>query len=488
MKAPPAHRLGPYHMVLRKKTPMQVDAEIFASKNIPVESEALNQLADAACLPGVERVLATPDIHVGFGVPIGGVVAARNFISPAAVGYDINCGMRLITTPFDAREIDVPDLARNVRKVIPLGEGKSNVRLTSKGLRRVLAEGLPGLLSIINSELLAFPDNAILNELDQQEQTTILERVERHGNLPGNPQAVPDRAKQRGLPQLGTLGGGNHFIEFQLVDRIDDSETAKLWGLRLGQLVVMIHSGSRGLGHEIGGHFMRLAGKFVKKHGIKVPSSNLAILPLDSREGRDYLGAMNAAANYAFANRHIMAILVQGIIRRRFGSIDLATIYDVAHNLASLERHARNDLMIHRKGATRAFPPERMKGTPFAETGQPVLVPGSMGTASWLLRGIPAGQRALYSTNHGAGRVLSRTAARGRKRGKRGRVQIPAAISDEDVMKSMQGITLICEKPGSIKEEAPAAYKDIDAVIESVIGAELAAAVARMVPLAVLKG
>jgi tRNA-splicing ligase RtcB (3'-phosphate/5'-hydroxy nucleic acid ligase) len=467
---------------------MQVDAEVFASKNIPVEVEALNQLADAASLPGIKKVLATPDIHVGFGVPIGGVVAAKDFISPAAVGYDINCGMRLISTPFEACEIDVADLARNVRSVIPLGEGKSNVRLSPKGLRRVLAEGLPGLLSIINSELLAFPDNAILNELDQQEQASIFNHVERQGSLPGRPQAVPERAKQRGLPQLGTLGGGNHFIEFQVVDRIEDIETAERWGLRQGQLVVMIHSGSRGLGHEIGGHFMRLAGKFVKTHGIKVPSSNLAILPLDSREGRDYLGAMNAAANYAFANRHIMAILVQGIIRRRLGNTDLSTVYDVAHNLASLERHARNDLMIHRKGATRAFPPARMKGTPYADTGQPVLVPGSMGTASWLLRGIPAGQRALYSTNHGAGRVMSRSAARGRKRSKRGRAGVAAAISDEDFKKSMQGITLICEKPGAIKEEAPAAYKDIDSVIESVIGAELAAAVARMVPLAVLKG
>ncbi len=488
MKAPPPQRTGKYHLVLERTGAMQLNADVFVSERIPVERGALDQLADAACLPGVTRVLATPDIHIGYGVPIGAVVAAENFISPAAVGYDINCGMRLITTPRDADEVDVRSLARQIRGVIPLGEGKSNIRLSRKGLQRVLERGIEGLLDSLGKEVRSFPDTVILGNLDLDQERTLLDRVERRGSLPGNPGAVPDRAKDRGQPQVGTLGGGNHFIELQRVDRVEDPQVAQAWGIRSGQFVVMIHSGSRGLGHEVGGHYMRMAGKYDRNHGIEVPNQNLSILPLDSREGKDYLGAMNAAANYAFANRAAMAILVMGVIRRSLGTLELSTVYDVAHNLAASERHHRREWMVHRKGATRAFPAERMRGTPFCDRGQPVLVPGSMGTASWLLRGIPEGEITLFSTNHGAGRVMSRQAARGKRRGRRGKVVRPAAISDREFEDSMAGVHLICEDPGSIKEEAPAAYKDIDAVIDTVVGAKMAAPVARMVPLAVLKG
>jgi tRNA-splicing ligase RtcB len=396
--------------------------------------------------------------------------------------------MRLITTPWETSEVDVEELARGVRREVPLGEGKSNVRLSSKALRRVLADGVSGLLGSLEKEWPGSFNRGGMKGVDLDEEQGVLARLERQGSLPGDPSAVPDRAKQRGEPQLGTLGGGNHFIEFQRVDSVEDEETASRWGLRQGQLVVMIHSGSRGLGHEVGGHFMKIAKKYDQQHKIQVPSFNLAILPLDSQEGRSYLGAMNAAANYAFANRQMMAMLVKGVIRRKLGKVELPTVYDVAHNLASEERHGKHTLMVHRKGATRAFDRERMSQTPFADLGQPVLVPGSMGTASYLLRGIPEGKRTLYSTNHGAGRVLSRSAARGKTRGKRRRVITPGAISDERFRESMTGICLICEDPRSIKEEAPDAYKDIDAVIETVIGAQMAASVARMVPLAVLKG
>jgi tRNA-splicing ligase RtcB len=488
VKSPPPKRIGKYQLVIERTGSMKVDAEVFVSERIPVERGSLDQLADAACLPGVARVLATPDIHIGYGVPIGAVVAAEDFISPAAVGYDINCGMRLITTPRDTGEVDVRSLARQIRGVVPLGEGKSNVRLSRKGIQRVLERGITGLLDSLENEMQSFPDREILRSLDLEEERELLESVERRGSLPGNPGAVPDRAKERGQPQVGTLGGGNHFIELQRVDLVEDLEAAQAWGIRPGQFVVMIHSGSRGLGHEVGGHYMQLAKKYDQKHGIDVPNYNLSILPLDSREGRDYLGAMNAAANYAFANRAMMAILVKGVIRRSVGRVDLETIYDVAHNLASSERHHRREWMVHRKGATRAFPADRMRETRFADWGQPVLVPGSMGTASWLLRGIPEGEITLFSTNHGAGRVLSRKAARGQRRGRRGKIVRPGAISDREFEESMAGVHLICEDPRSIKEEAPGAYKDIDAVIDTVVGAKMAAPVARMVPLAVLKG
>jgi len=349
---------------------------------------------------------------------------------------------------------------------------------------------VPGLLSGLRHEASLRRGHPELATADLDQEEASLPRIERGGSLEGDPAAVPARAFERGLPQLGTLGGGNHFVELQRVEAVLDGEAAQAWDLRAGQLVVMIHSGSRGLGHEVGGHYMRLAATHDRRQGIRVPNDHLAILPAGEPEGLRFLGAMNAAANYAFANRQVLAMLARGVLRRELGPAELPCLYDVAHNLASLERHGEERLVVHRKGATRAFPGERMQGTPFAALGQPVLIPGSMGTASWLLRGVESGARALFSTNHGAGRVMSRTAAKGFKgRGKRGRRQGESGlISDAEFHRSMEGIVLVCEDPRSIKEEAPAAYKDIDAVIDTVVGAGLARPVARMLPLAVLKG
>jgi tRNA-splicing ligase RtcB len=482
-------RVGPYELTLPLQDAMAVPASVFVSEKIPVEPEALSQLADAASLPNVARVLATPDIHVGYGVPIGGVVAAEDFISPAAVGYDINCGMRLIATPWNAAEVDIRSLAFGVRQAIPLGEGKANIRLAPEALKATLKEGVPGLLAALKKDKDSVLVNAhLLSALDFEEEEAIIERIERNGSLPGDLRAVPGRAFERGAGQLATLGGGNHFIEFQRVEHVVDPATAARWGLHEGQLTVMIHSGSRGLGHEIGSHYMQSAALFDREHKISVPNAHLAILPLDSDSGKDYMGAMHAAANYAFANRTLMAVIVKNVLRRRLGQAQLQTIYDVAHNLASLERHHNQQLMIHRKGATRAFPATLMTGTPFADLGQPVLVPGSMGTASWLLRGIEEGVVSLFSTNHGAGRTMSRKAAAGGKRRSRRAKPGSGIISDKEFEDSMAGILLLCEDPRSIKEEAPAAYKDIDAVIDTVVGAGLASPVARFVPLAVLKG
>jgi tRNA-splicing ligase RtcB len=250
---------------------------------------------------------------------------------------------------------------------------------------------------------------------------------------------------------------------------------------------VMLHSGSRGFGHEVGGHFMKLAGAYCKKQGIQLPNRDLAYLPIDCPEARDYLGAMAAAANYAFLNRQLMAGLVRRNLRHALGEeLELPTLYDVPHNIAKFEPLKQRQVCVHRKGATRAYPAKRMGQTPFSETGQPVLIPGSMGTASYLLAGIDSGAESLYSVNHGAGRLMSRTAAAGKVR--KGKVVKPGRITDDQFNESMEGVHLICANPRRIKEEAPAAYKDIDLVIDTVVGAGLAKSVARMVPLAVLKG
>jgi tRNA-splicing ligase RtcB len=265
------------------------------------------------------------------------------------------------------------------------------------------------------------------------------------------------------------------------VDRVFNQELAQKFGIFEGQFTMMVHSGSRGFGHQVGDDYMKAARKFDDEHGGGQPNNQLCFLPLDSKPGQDYLSAMNAAANFAFVNRQLMAVLAKAAVREVLGEVSVRLIYDVTHNIAKFERHEGRNLLLHRKGATRAFGPSRMAGGIFAETGQPVLIPGSMGTASYFLAGRDESELTLSSVNHGAGRVMSRTEARGKKKRK-------AAISDFEFARSMEGIYLICEDRRAIKEEAPAAYKDIDLVIESVIRAGLAEPVARMKPRAVLKG
>lgn len=474
-------RIDDNEILVPRSGSMKVAARIFARNDIRIEAGAVEQLKAACALPGVEKVFGMPDIHHGYGVPIGCVVALRDNVVPAAVGYDINCGMRLLTTPLSAEDIDAGMIARSIHRDIPLGEGKRNISLSRDDFAAVLECGVRGLFEVKHSGSRAW------EFWDDNEERQLLERIEDEGSMEGIPAAVSAKAVARGREQLGTLGGGNHFIELQKVMRIYDSGLAQRFGLFEGQLVVMIHSGSRGLGHQVGEDYMRLAKSYDDSHGGGQPNNNLCFFPLQSREGQNYIGAMRAAANFAFANRHLMAVLVKHNLRHHYGDIAVHLIYDVAHNIAKHERHDGKQLWVHRKGATRAFDAKRMKGTVFADTGQPVLIPGSMGTASYLLAGIPGGSRSLFSVNHGAGRTMSRTEAAG-KRGRRGKIKRDAAVSDEEFSRSMEGICLVCEDRGSIKEEAPAAYKDIDAVIETVIGAGLARAVARMKPLAVLKG
>ena len=471
-------RLDAYRLKLQRRDPMRVGAVVYASERIKLEPDALGQLADAAALPGARNVLATPDIHLGYGVPIGCVAGLAGVVVPAAVGYDVNCGMRLLTTPFEAGDVDAGRIARSIRRDVPLGEGMKNVRLAAGDLDKVLEQGLEGLLQVE-------PGHERYADLrDPAEDAADLECAEERGSVAGAPGALSDRAKSRGRPQLGTLGGGNHFIEIQRVDRVDDSDLAERFGIHEGQCVVMIHSGSRGLGHQVGGDYMKLAERVSSD---MAPTRKLGFLEAGSRDGRDYVGAMNAAANFAFANRQVMTTFVRGAFRADLGPAEMPCVYDVPHNMAKLETHAGEELWVHRKGATRAFGPDRMADTPFAETGQPVLIPGSMGTASYLLVAGGRGADSLWSVNHGAGRVMSRTAAAG-KTTRKGKVLKPGLITDEEFARAMEGVVLIAGSRRGAREEAPQAYKDIDTVIETVVGAGLGRIVARMVPLAVLKG
>ncbi len=475
-----AVREKPYLLRLPRREGMLIDAFVFASREIKVEDSALEQLRDAARVPSVERALGMPDIHHGFGVPIGSVVATRDAVIPAAVGYDINCGMRLLLGDRLAKSVNVVRSAEDASRDVPLGEGKKNVRFGRDDFISIIEGGLPALLNVS-----AGKGGRALEFLNGFRELSAQERIEDGGSLPGVAGAVPPKAIERGMDQLGTLGGGNHFIEFQVVERILEPDKAKRLGLFEGQFTVMLHTGSRGFGHEVGGHYMKLAKDVTGKGTGGGRGPGLSYFASSNKMARQYLDAMNAAANFAYANRAILAALVAGNLSRRYPDINLRPLYDVTHNMAKIEEHGGETFFVHRKGSTRAFDAGRMRGTPFSEVGQPVLIPGSMGTASYVLVGTSTGSQALYSVNHGAGRVMSRSRASGK--GRKGRRE-QAAISDAEFKRSMEGVHLIAGNMSGVKEEAPAAYKDIDKVIQTVAEAGLAVPVARLTPLAVLKG
>jgi tRNA-splicing ligase RtcB len=471
-------RVDPLRLRIERAAGMVTEAIVFASEAIRLEPDAIRQLCDAASLPPARKVLATADIHVGFGIPIGAVLGLEAAIMPAAVGYDINCGMRLMSTPFSVGQIDTDKIAASIARDVPLGEGMSNLVLDSRGLEEVAAVGVkavPNMAGRIRHRAWeSFDDDQFRRDLGM---------IEENGSMSGDLGPVPKRAAEKGSSQLGTLGGGNHFIEIQYVERILDDALAKTFGLDKNRIVVMIHSGSRRFGYEVADEYMNVA---ARRPGMAGRKKMLAYLSADSPGGRGYISAMAAAANFAFVNRHIMALLVRRCFNRMFGPVRLDVIYDVAHNMAKLESHMSRPLWVHRKGATRAFGGDRMRGTPFEKVGQPIITPGSMGTASYLMVGTGNSRESLNSVNHGAGRVMSRTAALGKSR--RGKVVSRALISDEQFARSMEGIRLITADKRRIKEEAPAAYKDIDEVVRIVTACGWARAVARMLPLAVLKG
>ncbi len=455
---------------------MRVPARVFADDELLGAIRAdhsLDQLQNVATLPGVvEAALAMPDIHRGYGFPVGGLAATQppdGVVSPGGVGYDINCGVRLLVAPVAAGELAgrKESLVHEISRLAPAGAGReAAVKLRGVELDHVLSEGPSALLG----------QRGIGTGHD-------VERTESRGRLAGaDPGAVSERARQRGSGQLGTLGSGNHFIEVQRVERVFDHAAARAYGLEPGIVTVLIHSGSRGLGHQVCTDYVKRMDAALARHGIDLPDRQLACAPLSSPEARDYLAAMAAAANFAWANRAALAHTVREAVRTVLGEAAAAgtrQVYDVAHNVAKLESHGGRELCVHRKGATRAFPP----GHPdipadYAKAGQPVFIPGSMGTSSFVLAGRQGSmERSFGTTCHGAGRRMSRTGARKRVKGAELRHQLEA-----------DGVTVRCPSNRGLSEEAPFAYKDVEAVVGVVERAGLAARVAQLRPIGVVKG
>jgi tRNA-splicing ligase RtcB len=443
---------------------MEVPARVFADEELLAaisDDQSLEQLVNVAMLPGtVEAVLAMPDIHQGYGFPVGGIAATeppRGVVSPGGVGYDINCGVRLLALPLSSGELAGrrEALVGAISREVPAGrnrDGPVSLRRNAD-LDAVLSDGPSFLVS----------SRGIGTSED-------VERTESQGRLEGaDPAVVSERARRRGADQLGTMGSGNHFVELQRVEAVFDAGAADAFGLRPDQVTVLIHSGSRGLGHQVCTDFVRRIGAVAPAYGIELPDRQLACAPIDSPDGRAYLAAMAAAANFAWANRHAIAHGVRAAIARVLGG-ELASgtrqLYDVAHNVAKLERHRGRMLCVHRKGATRAFP------------GQPAFIPGSMGTGSYVLVGREGSmERSFGTVCHGAGRRLSRGAARRQITGAELRRQLEA-----------RGIAVRCPSNRALAEEAPFAYKEVDRVVEIVERAGLADRVARLRPIGVVKG
>lgn len=437
-----------------------------------VEEEALQQLANAATLPGVvSPVVGMPDLHTGFGLPIGGVMATRaedGVVSAGAVGMDINCGVRLLTTGLPAREIPreiLQELLAAILKRVPTGIGKKSRHLDLRRgfLEEVVSRGAAAMVE----KGFGYPEDVA--------------RIEEGGCLAGADLAAVSREAVERSDQLATLGGGNHFIELGFVEEIYAPEVAAAWGLALGELTVLIHTGSRGFGHQICTDYSKIMLKAAKRYGIDLPATGLACAPIDSKEGREYLAAMACACNFAFANRQLITAdireaFLEVLGKAALGPRPLPLLYDVAHNIAKWEEHGGRRVLVHRKGATRALPPGH-PGNPneYRDTGHPAIIPGSMGTASYVVVGTPATAETYYSVNHGAGRVMSRSAAR-------------KNITREEFEQSMDGILVTCPNYRHLLDEAPAAYKDVDEVVETLATIGLTRKVVRLRPLAVIKG
>ena len=460
---------------------MRVPGLIYADEILMAairQDAALEQVANAAALPGIVKAsFAMPDIHQGYGLPVGGVVATGGpdgVVSPGGVGYDINCGVRLLATDLVAAEVGsrVERLIDALAAAVPSGVGSTGRdRLSAAEVRRgPVREGAAW---------------AVARGYGEGDE---LGRIESHGCLPGaDPDAVSTKAYERGRSQLGTLGAGNHFLEVQVVETVFLPDVARVLGLEEGRLTVMVHTGSRGFGHQICTDALGVMQGAMRRYEITLPDRQLACAPLSSPEARSYLGAMRAAANFAFANRQCLAHLAREAVERSLGvsprELGWRLVYDVAHNIAKEEEHAveglTRRLLVHRKGATRAFPPGHPELTEaYRKVGQPVLIPGDMGRYSYVLVGAPGAMRQTFgSTCHGAGRVLSRTAA---VRAARGR-----SIADE---LRARGIVARAGGRDSLAEEMSEAYKDVQNVVDVVERAGLSRVVARLRPLGVVKG
>jgi tRNA-splicing ligase RtcB len=459
---------------------MRVPVRIFATRELLEQvmgDKSLEQAVNAATLPGlVGAVLVMPDMHQGYGFPIGGVAATEypsGVISPGSIGYDINCGVRLLASniEYESAKKDLDRLATLLDQHCPSGVGKAGVvKVNLKELDDVLREGSHWALK-----------NGYATQAD-------LARTEESGSIKGaDPGSVSERAKGRGREQIGSVGAGNHFVEVEVVEQVFDERAANVMGLREGMLTLQIHCGSRGLGHQVCTDYVRDFQSAVHKYGIDLPDRELVCAPMDSPEGEAYLGAMRAAANFAFANRQLLAYSARRAFEETFAGKTkdwrLHQVYDIAHNMGKIETHEVDGrqvrVCVHRKGATRAFGPGAPGLPPeYKAIGQPVIIPGSMGTASWVLAGTETSmQRSFGSSCHGAGRVMSRSKAKKMVRGEELRREL-----------EREGIEVRAGSLPGLAEEAPSAYKDVDAVVETVSAAGIAKKVARLRPVAVVKG
>jgi tRNA-splicing ligase RtcB len=463
------------------KKGMRVPARVYADEYLLQKMQSdltLEQAANVAMLPGIYKYsIVLPDGHQGYGFPIGGVAAfdaEEGVLSPGGVGYDINCGVRILRT--DLKYEDVKDklteLAELLFRYIPSGLGSRGRISLSKGeLDRVLAEGV---------------EWAVEKGYGWSEDP---EFIEERGSMEGaDPSKVSDTAKERGREQLGTLGSGNHFLEIQVVDKIYDPKAAAVMGItEVGQVTVMIHTGSRGLGHQVCSDYLRIMEVAVRRYNMPLPDRELVSVPAKSREAEDYFAAMKAAANFAWTNRQLITHWTREVFSKVLGrsadDLGMHIVYDVAHNIAKLEEHTidggRKLVYVHRKGATRAFPPgHSLVPSKYKGIGQPVLIPGSMGTSSYILVGTNKAMEISFgSAPHGAGRVLSREEAKRRYRGS----EIKSSLES-------RGIVVRAASMAVVAEEAPSAYKDVDRVADVADRAGMAKKVVRLVPISVVKG
>jgi len=462
------------------KSCMRTSAVIFADdKMISTirEDNAPEQAANVACLPGiVGKSLAMPDIHWGYGFPIGGVAAfdeSEGVISPGGIGFDLNCGVRLVRTDLTMDEVKpkIKDLVNTLFKNVPAGVG-------SKGVTDVAADQIDDIFSY-------GAEWAISQGYGWKED---LEATEEGGRMKAaDPRTVSQKAKQRGIPQVGSLGSGNHFLEIDYVGKVHDEKAAEAFGLREGQVTVSIHCGSRGAGHQIATDYLQVMERSVKQMNLDLPDRQLACAPLTSKDGQDYFKAMACGANYAWANRQMILHWVrqsfEDVFKRDAEKLGMGMVYDVAHNIAKMEEHQVNGksrrVCVHRKGATRAFPHDHPDvPAKYRSIGQPVIIPGDMGSGSYVLVGTEKVMRdAFGSTCHGAGRIMSRGAA-------------IRQFTVEGIRHQLEvkGIHLKSSTKDGILEEAPEAYKSIEQVVSVVVGAGLSSKVARLCPMGVMKG
>lgn len=473
-------KIDPYRWKIEKEGTMRVDGIVYADEKIIEDIKkdlSLQQVANVATLPGIVKAsLAMPDIHEGYGFPIGGVAAfdETGVVSPGGVGYDINCGVRVLRS--NLRKEDIQDLMKELVNAlfrnIPTGVGshRKDLRLGFEEEKALLREGARWAVS-----------EGYGNQRD-------LEHIEEGGCIQGaDPYEVSDRAMERGRAQVGTLGSGNHFVEVDVISEVYDEKLARTLGLELGGIAVQVHTGSRGLGYQVCDDFIDVMLGAARKYGIELVDRQLCCAPIDSEEGRRYFAAMACAANFAFANRQMITHWVREsfshVLKRSPEDLGLDLIYDVCHNIAKFETHMVDGepkkLCVHRKGATRALPPEHPQ-TPkaYKDIGQPVLIPGDMGRCSYVLVGTEAASQETWASScHGAGRVLSRTQAMKRVKGK-------------NILREMESLGIIVRASGwdTLAEEIPEAYKDVTEVVDVVHNAGIACKVVQLKPLGVIKG